>query len=576
MFRRFLKNGKKFLTSEQSDILSASAVMMAILTITKIVGVLTKTVAVSQLGTEKYGLFIAANTLPETLSMIFIFGTITAVIIPILVEELQAKKNGSFSKIFSSIVNIGLSIFLLISILVALFSGYVTPIIIKKIANPIEPFSQEQIDQIVSMMRWLMLPQIILGISTFLSSALNAFKRFIVPQLAPLFYNLGILVGAIILIPLLDGSPWGLTWGILIGSVLHLLIQLPLSSHLKIKYRLFIDLKSKRLREIIKIGFPRIVTLAADQIAIFIDRIIAIGLGAAPLGAYYLAVSLVTIPYSLFSATFSVASLPHLSEKYAKGDIKSFKRIFSKVFNQILFLSIPVTMILLVLRLPIVRLLYGILGREFTWGNTLMVAWIVFFFSLGLIPEILIAFINRAFCATCDTLRPLFVGIFIVLGGIFTGILFTNYFSHIDYFSLREITWDPNYFLSKAEGAPAIGGLAFSSSLVYSTAFVFLIALFTKKIGGLSFKKFWLPSIKKMFFGIVMAFFMYMLFKIWDGVLDTARTINVLVLTISTIVPGLCVYLWFSFVFRDPEIEIITKLIDSITRFIQQKKMPQV
>lgn len=568
MFNTVLKNGKKFLMKEQSDILSASAVMMILVLFTKVVGMITKTVAVSQLGAEKYGLFIAANTLPETLSMILIFGTITSVIIPILVEELQNKKNGSFSVLFSSMVNTGLLSFTFVALIIVVFSDSVTPLVIEKIANPVEPFTQEQILQISSMMQWLMLPQIILGVSTFLSSALNAFKRFVVPQLAPLFYNFGILFGAIFLIPLFDGSAWGLTWGIIVGSVLHLCIQLPLSSHLKINYKPVIDITNKKLREVIRVGFPRIATLAVDQIAIFIDRIIAIGLGAAPLGAYYLAVSLVTIPYSLFSATFSIASLPHLSEEFAKGNISNFKKIFSKVFNQILFLSIPITMILLVLRLPIVRLLYGILGREFTWGNTLMVAWIIFFFSLGLIPEILIAFVNRAFYATCDTLRPLFVGLFIVFGGIITGVLFTNYFSHFSCFSLRSIIWDPNYFLSKESGVAAIGGLGVSSSIIYTIAFFLLIILFSKKVGGLKFKDFWLVVIRKMLFGILMAVFMYLLFKIWDEALDTARTINVLILTLSTIIPGLCVYFWLSYISKDSEIKMIAKLFGAIKRFI--------
>ncbi len=572
MFEFLFKNGKKILTREQSDILSASAGMMVIIILTKIVGMITKTIAVSQLGAEKYGLFIAANTLPETISMILIFGSITSVLIPILVDEIEKSGIKSFSKLFSSIVNSSLLALSLVTFFIVLLSDRAIPIIIEKVADPIEPFTSYQITQIASMMRWLMLTQVILGVSTFLSSALNSFRRFLVPQLAPFFYNIGILIGALFIIPFTGGSPWGLTYGVFIGSILHLLIQIPLTSHLKIKYEFIIDITSKKLRNIIFVGLPRIITLAADQIAIFIDRIIAIGLGAAPLGAYYLAVSLVTIPYSLFSSTFSIASLPHLSCEYSKGNVEKFKVIFSKVFNQILFLSLPLTTTLLVLRLPLVRLLYGILGKEFTWENTLMVSWVVFFLSLGLVPEILAAFLNRAFYAMCDTIRPLIIGIFVVIGGIFTGVYFTNYFSHFDTFSLRELSWDFSFFPDKSEGLAAIGGLALSSSLIYTISFFMLIVLFRMKVGSLSKYKFLKSIVRKFICGISMAVIMYVLFKMWDGVLDTARTINVFILTFSTIIPGLTVYLWLLYIFKDQDMDILARLLISVQRLIFPNK----
>jgi putative peptidoglycan lipid II flippase len=566
MFKLFIKNGKNLLTKEQSDILSASAVMMLLILVAKVLGMFTKTVAVSQLGTEKYGLFIAANTLPEMISMILIFGSITSVIIPILVEEIQKSDVSSFSKLFSSLVNTGLAILIIFTIILIVIADRITPIIIERIANPVKPFTSEQILQVSSMMKILMMTQVILGVSTLLSSALNAYKRFIVPQLAPIFYNIGILFGAIFIIPILNKSPWGLVIGVLIGSILHLLIQIPLIAHLKIKFQFIFDLTNKKLRNIIFIAFPRILTLASDQFAIFIDRIIAIGLGAAPLGAYHLAVSLVTIPYSLFSSTFSMAALPYLSSEYSKGNIDKFKSIFIKIFNQILFLTVPVSFVLLVLRLPIVRLLYGIFGREFTWGNTLMVSWVVFFFSLGLIPEVLASFLNRAFYAMCDTIRPLIVGVFVVIGGIITGIYFTNYFSHFSSFSLKELYWNPEFFLTKEKGIAAIGGIAFSSSIIYSLSFIILVILLLLKIGKLDIKSFWLAIIRKIFSGFFMAVIMYILFKVWERLLDTAKTANVLILTISTIVPGVIIYIWLLYLLKDCEVFIIDRLIRYIKK----------
>jgi peptidoglycan biosynthesis protein MviN/MurJ (putative lipid II flippase) len=124
--------------------------------------------------------------------------------------------------------------------------------------------------------------------------------------------------------------------------------------------------------------------------------------------------------------------------------------------------------------------------------------------------------------------------------------------------------------MSKSTGAAAVGGLALSSSLVYTIAFVLLLILLIKKIGRLQFKLFWGNIIRKVIFGLIMGAFMYLLFKMWDEVLNTALTINVLILTISTIIPGISIYLWLSYIFRDPEISIVGKVVNIFFKQIKQ------
>ncbi len=569
MINLFIKNGKKLLTKEQPNILSASAIMMVILICTKFIGLFSKTIAVTQLGADDYGIFVAANAFPEFLSLLLILGSVTSVIIPILVESLHEGNREEFSKLFSSLLNLGLLSFVFFSVILIISTKKFLPFIVEKFTSPNEPYTQEQIEQIASMMRWLLIPQIILAVSGFISSTLNAFKRFIIPQLAPFFYNVGVLSGALFLIPLLKGSVWGLTWGTLIGAILHFLVQFPLGVHLKIKYIPIIEFSNIRLRKAIIIGLPRIIALAADQVAIIVDKFIAFGIGLTQIGAYQLAVSLVTIPYSLFSNTFSVAALPHLSEAYTAKNMEKFRSIFQNVFNQVLFFTVPTTIIILVLRLPIVRLFYGIFGKEFTWDQTLMVSWVVFFFTFGLIPEVLMTYLTRTFYSITYTIRPLLVGIFVVVFGIITGITFTNYFSNFDTFSVKTLYWNPSYFFQKSYGIAAIGGLALSSSVVYTIAFVILVIMITKKIGG--FGKLWLHFAKKLFCGLVMGFLMYMLFKVWDEVLDTARTANLLILTLSTIIPGITIYLWLSYMFKEKEVKLIEDIFKLLRKILLTK-----
>ncbi|MDQ7021915.1 MAG: lipid II flippase MurJ [Candidatus Dojkabacteria bacterium] len=107
-------------------------------------------------------------------------------------------------------------------------------------------------------MRALLFPQLFLGISVFVSSGLNIYDRYIVPQLSPLFYNIGRIIIVVSFLPLFDYSPWVIVLGAYLGSLLHLLVQLPLFKNLKIKYLPIIDFKDNNLKEVLKLGLPRI------------------------------------------------------------------------------------------------------------------------------------------------------------------------------------------------------------------------------------------------------------------------------------------------------------------------------
>jgi len=217
-----------------------------------------------------------------------------------------------------------------------------------------------EIDTVVDMMRILLIPQIILGASAFISSGLNIYQRFIVPQLAPLFYNVGRILGVVIIVPLMDYSIWGLVWGTLLGSLLHLAIQVPLWRRLDISFKPFyIDRKDKNFLQALRLGFPRILGLSVEEVARIADSLISFGLTAGSLTAYQYAVRLTAIPLNLFGTSYAIASFPSLSKLWANGAKEEFELLVKKIINQVLFLAIPVSGIFLVLRVPIVRLVYG-------------------------------------------------------------------------------------------------------------------------------------------------------------------------------------------------------------------------
>lgn len=564
MVRTTLSSIKNILVKEQHEIISAVSMLMALSIITKVSGMVFLTLVARQFGAStETDNFYLASVIPETITNIILLGAISGAIIPIFVNIKEKQGAEKFVRAFSSTMNMAIISFIVLSILAALFSRQLVPFAVGLVGRS-DSLSVDQVNQIVWMMRILLIPQIILGLSAFVSTGLNIYHRFIIPQLAPLFFNIGKIIGVLVFVPLMNGDIMGLVVGTFLGALMHLLIQLPLLSHLKIGFKLFfIDLKDRSFKQVIKLGTPRIFSLAVEQIAAIVDSIIAFGLTAGSLTAYQLAVRLISIPMSLFGTTYSIAAFPTLSALYGKGKSAEFSLLVNKILNQVFFLAIPVTVMLMVLRIPIVRLVYGILGGNFSWEDTLKVAWVVLFFSLGLSFETLRGALFRVFYAMHDSVTPMISSFIVVILGIVSGIMFTNYFSNLSEFSLQSLKFDLNYFFVKGSGLPGVGGLALSSSTVFSLEFFFLIYILHKREVLGDTAKLFREVAKKFLAGFIMLIIAYAMLKLWDEILDTARTVPLLVLTLTTIVSATMLYIWTSFVLNIPEVELF---IDFLSR----------
>lgn len=569
MVKKTLSSIKNLLTREQNEIISAAAMLMVLLLATKIAGMVFLTLVATKFGTQTgdIDLFYLASIIPETMTNIILLGAISGSIIPIFVRIKEKEGHEKFIESFSSTMNLGMLLFVFLSILVMIFSKQFVPLALELVQKD-DPLTPDQIDTVVNMMRVLLIPQIILGASAFISSLLNIYHRFIVPQLAPLFFNFGRIIGVLIFVPLMDNSVWGLVWGTVLGSILHLVIQLPLWHQLKLGFKMFyVDVRDKNFIEALKLGFPRIIGLSVEEVARIADGLISFGLTAGSLTAYQYAIRLTAIPLNLFGTSYAIASFPTLSKLWGNGAKVEFELLVKKIFNQVLFLAIPVSGIFLVLRVPIVRLVYGIFGGNFTWNDTLQVSWILMFFALGISLETLRSTIFRVYYAVHDSITPLISSMFVLVFGVITGILFTNYFSHFYEYSITAITFDPSYFLSRGDGPLGVGGLALSSSLVFSLEFVFLLIMLRFKHVITDLRGLTGQFALKVMAGGVMMVIAYILAKGWEELLQTSYTIPVIILTFSTAVVSFGIYLVLCKILKVEEVDVFMRfLIRSIKR----------
>ncbi|MEZ6255593.1 MAG: murein biosynthesis integral membrane protein MurJ [Patescibacteria group bacterium] len=526
---------KKIFTNAQNTILSAAIVISAMYGVSAILSLVRSRMLATHFGaSDILGVFYVADRIPNLIYSLLVVGTLSTVFIPIFTDELKKDKDLAW-KTASSVVNASLFVFLIFGLIVYIFAK---PIVI---AVSLGEFDLQQIDIAVRLMRIMLVSQVILLLSSFLTSVLQSFKLFVIPALAPVVYNLGTILGIAFFAP--RYGIYSAAYGVLIGALLHLAIQLPLSRHINLKYYPKLNIKDKGLRNVLKLLPPRMLSASLFQITSLANNSLAILVSVPSVVVLKFALQLQTFPVLLFGASIAQAALPTLSYESSGEEIAKFKSIFLTSLHQVMFLVIPFSVILLVLRLPVVRLVYG--AANYPWEATLATATALGFFSVSIFAQSAVYLINRAFIALKDTYTPLKVSLItFVISITLSYILITKY-------------------------SFGVTSIALSYSLASILDVVLLLALLSKKVGGFSLERLVLPFLKISYAAIFMGISLYLPLKVLDlYVLDTSLTLNLLILTLVTGSTGVISYLFFTHIFKVKEVILFYKLVSKIfTKF---------
>lgn len=592
------KKGRDLIGGRQETILSAAFVMMVLLVLTKIAGFAKLHFFARIFGASaELDVFWAAFTIPDIMFNIIILGTINAALIPLFAEKLS--KNGEGTKeaqhLFSNVLQLFLFIFVVLGVLVFIFSPELSRFIayggLGGLGYESGDFTAADVSEIALLMRIMVMSPILLGLSSVVTAALQVNKRFVVPAMAPLLYNLGIIFGTIVFAGVLDMGVIGLAWGVVLGSLLHLFIQLPLSRKLGYNFRLVRNFFTKDVVRTIKLALPRVLGLAGEQIILIVNTVISMGLGAGALSAFRFASSLYLLPVQLFGSTIAQAAFPTLSLEYQedsesgqmdmeieggkreKNYERRFRRTFTKTLQQILFLILPAVVFIVVLRLPIVRLVLG--AGAFDWEDTVMTAWVLASFAIAIVMQSIAALVIRAFFAMQDTVVPVVVSFFSVFVNVVLAYYLTNFFSH--YYDWRplvqsfldgsrevsgQITADMlEWLVTRNSSLSAVGGLAVSAGIAIALEVIVLLVILNGRVRILSWKHFWQPSLKKIFAAWVMFVVMYSLYKWWNFRIDTSTVVSIVSLFLVVGGIGAGVYFGVSGVIDVGEIKLLGKVV---------------
>ncbi|MCS7317778.1 MAG: oligosaccharide flippase family protein [Candidatus Dojkabacteria bacterium] len=562
------------LSREQTEILETALLSMVPVFLTKVFGFLFGLFAATKFGNfdQDWQNFLLANTIPEFLTNVIIAGTIGSIVIPSFVSSKKNQNEKTFFELFSTILNFSLLLVFVFYAFIFLFGHQLIPFLLNILApNALENISYtKDIPEIIEKTKLLLVPQLLLGVSTFVSCGLNVYNRFLITHFAPLLYNLGRLFGLIFLTPLF--GIYGVVYGIFIGSFLHLVIQLPQAKHVGLKYFFVLKLDNKYIKEIFVVAFPRLLTLAMENIVRVIVNFVSFSIKGG-IAALYFADQVISVVPNLFSFTFALASYPKLSLLYDNKDYEKFRKIVIKTLNEILFLVLPVVITLLVLRVPVTRLVFGSLpNTSLSLTETYSIAWNILLFSIGLTFLAGKWFLYRVYYATKDTKTPLFISIFSSIISLVCSFLFINLFSHNTEFAISNTKLSLEKFFSRSDSLVAIGGIPLGLSVGYIVEFLLLFFIFNKYRVCLHIRENIKFFLHKIIASVAMGITMYLVYRTWNAISYIiperadefylgSTTLNLLLLTCITIFISFVVYLLVCIFFKVEEVKIFGKYI---------------
>lgn len=378
-------------------IASAAAVVGLMSLVSRALGLLRDRVLAGEFGADAVlDTYYAAFRLPDLLFTLLVVGALSAGFIPIFTEAFNG--DGARHQAAWRLVNNVLQTVALASGLAALVMlAFVEPM--TRLLTP--GFPPAALGQTVAMTRIMLLSPLLLGVSAVLGGVLQSLKQFLVFSLAPVFYNVGIIAGALFLVPRYGIR--GLAWGVVLGAGLHLLIQLPAVVSLGYRFLWALDWRDAQLRQMVKLMGPRTASLALTQLNWVVVTVFASSLSAGSLTVFTLANNLQSLPLGVFGLAFAVAAFPTLAE--LANQRERFIATLSQTLRQILFLMLPAAGLLIGLRAQVVRIVLG--SGRFDWPDTVQTADTLVMFCLSLFAQAVIPLLIRAYFAQRDSVTPL-------------------------------------------------------------------------------------------------------------------------------------------------------------------------
>ncbi len=443
------------------QIARAAGIVMLAYVMSGVLGIVRQSAINATFGAgAKLDAFTAAQRVPETLFVLVAGGALGSAFIPVFMRFLALDDEDAAQRLANGVITLLVAVATALAALVFILAVPITDhLLVPKAAPQTQALT-------VELMRIMLLTVIIFGVSGLAMGVLNARQHFVAPALAPSMYNLGLIFGALVLAR--HGNVHGLAWGAVLGSLLHLGIQLPVLLRMRFRYRPLLNLNVPGVREVLLLMGPRVLGLGIVQVNFWVNTALASGMMAGSVTALGVAFMLMFTVLGILGQSVGTAVFPTLSTLSAQHDSDDFRRTLARALSSVLFLSIPAGIGLAVVSQPVVALLYE--RGEWTSTATAGTAWALALFSIGLAGHSVLEILVRAFYALHDTWTPVKIGTAAMALNIALSLVLIRVFGYPD---------STNF----ARGP--FGGLALAMSISTAVESTTLWIILRRRIGGI-------------------------------------------------------------------------------------------
>ncbi|MDB5237800.1 MAG: hypothetical protein JWM46_70 [Candidatus Kaiserbacteria bacterium] len=489
MISAFTGRALKYLSSEVRGLHAAAYVLAACALLSSLLAMVRDRMLAQTFGAStSLDIYYAGFRIPD---LIFV-ATGALVSVYMLIPELSRRSDPQQKSYIDTII-VGFSIF---AVAVSAVAALLAPLILSLM---FPEYTGAHATQLIDITRIILLQPIILGLSNILAAITQVRHRYALYALSPLLYNLGIIFGVEFLYPM-----WGITglaWGVVIGACLHLGIQIPsiVGDGFLRRFPRFSE--PKALINTAFISLPRALALSMNQITFFGLTALAATLTSGSIAVFMFAYNLQAVPLSIIGASFSVAAFPTLAAALSKGDTKEFIGHVAIAARYVFFWSVPASMLILVLRAYVVRVILG--SGAFDWTDTRLTAAAFALFSLSLAAQGLTLLLVRGYYAAGRTFVPLIVAVGVALGTLAIAFMTLHVLDNDDI-----LFWVQSTLRVEGLQGSSVIALAFAYTVAQILGAVALVIHFEYRFSGF-FTQVWRSILESLFAGIAGALGVY-------------------------------------------------------------------
>lgn len=443
---------------------------------------------------DEWDAFVTANRIPEQIVLLIGGGALSYAFIPVFSGFLARGDRDYAWRLASSVINTVFTVTLLLSVL-----GFVlAPWLVETIVAP--GFDADKVAQTARLMRILLISTLVFSVSGIFQGILHSHNHFLLPALAPILFDVGILFGAAFLIG--PFGVYGIAWGAVLGSLMHLGIQIPGLVHYRMRWAPRLGWRDPALRRVIVLMIPRVAGLGVLTFNTLVFNNVASRMGSGAVSAFDWGYRLMNIPETLIGSAMGFVIFPTLAAFSELGAGDSKRHAMSGAVRFILIATIPAAAGLILIGKPMISLLER---GAFDADDSVLVYGALRFFALGLIFQSIHEVIARSFYADKDTLTPLWISIIaavanvVIVGGLYMAYVYQfddtvraaltawgEQYASGDYSAAQQALAAASVKLNDLlAGVTGVGGLALGYSATFLIELILLLVILRRRWYGI-------------------------------------------------------------------------------------------